>query len=348
MNIQAANVVYRDEIDAAIKEVLDSGWYILGDQLACFEKEYADFCGVRNAIGVGNGLDALVLILEAYKVLGRLEPGDEVIVPVNSFVASALAVSQAGLIPLFVDSDPESYLVSLADAAQRITSRTKAIMPVHLYGRVCDMDAVNAFAEAHDLLVIEDSAQAHGAKWKGRRTGGLGDAAGFSFYPAKNLGALGDGGAVTTDNDELAQTIKKLRNYGSEAKYVHEIKGVNSRLDEIHAAVLRVKLRHLDEDTEERRMQAEALNKKLESWSLVLPAHPAEREAHAWHLYVVRSSNRHSFMKEMATQGVECGIHYPIPIHHQGAYLEHRALKFPVAESYAGELVSLPLQLGSQ
>lgn len=345
MDIKAVNSVYRDEIDAAIKEVLDSAWYILGEQLAHFEKEFAGYCGVRNAIGVANGLDALILVMEAYKVLGKLEEGDEVIVPVNSFVASALAVSRAGLVPLFVDADPKTYLLSLEDAGQRITPRTKAIMPVHLYGRVCDMEAINAFAKEHNLLVIEDSAQAHGAKWKGQRAGGMGDAAGFSFYPAKNLGAIGDGGAVTTNDDELAQTIMKLRNYGSETKYIHELKGVNSRLDEIHAAVLRVKLRHLDKDTEQRRVLAESLNEKLASRDLVLPQHPSARDEHAWHLYVVRSKERDVFMKEMAAQNVECGIHYPIPIHHQEAYSEYKHLSFPIAESQAGELVSLPLPL---
>jgi len=346
MDIKATNEAYRDEIDAAIKEVLDSGWYILGEQLKNFEREFADYCGVDHAIGVGNGLDALVLILEAYKVMGKLEDGDEVIVPVNSFVASALAVSRAGLSPRFVDADPETYLLSLDAAAQQITPLTKAIMPVHLYGRVCDMDTMNAFAKQHDLLVIEDAAQAHGAKWQGERTGSLGDAAGFSFYPAKNLGAIGDGGAVTTNNAELAKTIQKLRNYGSETKYVHELKGVNSRLDEIQAAVIRVKLRHLDRDTEQRRLLAESLNEKLASRDLVLPQHPSEREAHAWHLYVVRSNKRDEFMDEMAAKGIECGIHYPIPIHYQEAYSECKHLSFPVAASQAGELVSMPLSAG--
>lgn len=343
MDIKASNAVYREEIDAAIKQVLDSGWYLLGEQLAEFESEFADFCGVDYAIGVGNGLDALVLIFEAYKVLGKLKVGDEVMVPVNSFIASALAVSRAGLTPVFVDADPETYLLSLEDAAARITSRTKAILPVHLYGRVCDMGVVNAFAKQHDLLVIEDAAQAHGGKWQGRRTGGLGDAAGFSFYPAKNLGALGDGGGVTTNDAELARTIKKLRNYGSETKYVHELKGVNSRLDEIHAAVLRVKLRHLDADTERRRVLAEGLSSSLATTHLVLPEHPTEREAHSWHLYVARSDERDKFMQQMAEQGIECGIHYPIPIHQQAAYEEFKGLSFPVAESLADKLVSIPL-----
>ena len=343
MDIKATNAGYRDEIDAAIKQVLDSGWYLLGEQLAGFEREFADFCGVEHAIGVGNGLDALVLIFEGYKALGKLQDGDEVIVPVNSFIASALAVSRAGLTPVFVDSDPETYLLSLDDAAARITPRCKAILPVHLYGRVCDMDAVNRFAKQHGLLVVEDAAQAHGAKWQGKRTGSLGDAAGFSFYPAKNLGALGDGGGVTTNDPELARTIKKLRNYGSETKYVHELKGVNSRLDEIHAAVLRVKLRHLDADTERRRVLAEGLNASLTTADLILPEHPAEREAHAWHLFVVRSNTREKFIAQMAAQGIECGIHYPIPIHHQAAYSECKHLSFPVAEAQASDLVSLPL-----
>jgi len=343
MDIKAVNEQYRPEIDAAIKEVLDSGWYIMGTQLEAFEREFADYCGVDHAIGVGNGLEALVLIFEAYKVLGKLKDGDEVIVPANSFIASALAVSRAGLTPRLVDIDPDTYLLSLDDAEERFTEKTKAILPVHLYGRVCDMDAVNAFAKKHDLLVVEDSAQAHGARWKGKRTGNLGDAAGFSFYPAKNLGALGDGGAVTTNDPELASVIRKLRNYGSETKYVHELKGGNSRLDEIHAAVLRVKLRYLDEETERRRVMAEQLSLKLASHDLTLPSYPEERESHAWHLYVVRSAQRDVFMQTMAERGIETGIHYPTPIHQQGAYSELNHLSFPVADTQAEELVSLPL-----
>jgi len=343
MDIKALNEKYRPEIDLAIKEVLDSGWYIMGAQLETFEREFADYCGVRHAIGVGNGLDALVLIFEAYKAMGQLKDGDEVIVPANSFIASALAVSRAGLTPLFVDNDLDTYLLSLNDASERITATTKAILPVHLYGRVCDMDAVNAFAKQHDLLVIEDSAQAHGAKWKEKCTGNLGDAAGFSFYPAKNLGALGDGGAVTTNDPELAKTIKKLRNYGGDIKYVHELKGVNSRLDEIHAAVLRVKLRYLDEETERRRIIAEHLNQKLQYLDIVLPSHPEDRKGHAWHLYVVRSKNRESLVQMMANQGVETGIHYPTPIHRQLAYKASNHLNFPVSEIQAPELLSLPL-----
>ena len=344
MDIKAANEAYRNEINVAISQVLDSGWYILGEQLAKFETEFANYCGVNHAVGVGNGLDALVLILEAYKEMGHLKNGDEVIVPVNSFIASALAVSRAGLIPCFVDCNPETYLLSLEDATERITSRTKAIMPVHLYGRLCNMNAVNAFAKQHGLLVIEDAAQAHGAQIHAERAGSLGDAAGFSFYPAKNLGAIGDGGAITTDDAELAQMIRKLRNYGSDSKYVHELKGVNSRLDEVHAAVLRVKLRHLDDDTERRRNLAEKLQEMLSSTNLILPVHPSERSAHAWHLYVVRTSERQHFMKEMAEQGVECGIHYPIPIHHQGAYHEYKNISYKVAEQQAPQLVSIPLQ----
>jgi len=345
MDIKAVNEQYRTEIDAAIKEVLDSGWYIMGTQLEAFEREFADYCGVDHAIGVGNGLEALVLIFEAYKVLGKLKDGDEVIVPANSFIASALAVSRAGLTPRLVDIDAETFLLSLDDAAERITEKTKAILPVHLYGRVCDMDAVNVFAKKHDLLVVEDSAQAHGAKWKGKRAGNLGDAAGFSFYPAKNLGALGDGGAVTTNDSELASVIRKLRNYGSETKYVHELKGGNSRLDEIHAAVLRVKLRYLDEETERRRVIAEQLSVKLASDDLILPSLPKDRESHAWHLYVVRSKQRDAFMQTMAERGIETGIHYPTPIHQQGAYSEFSELKFPVTDSQGEKLVSLPLDL---
>ena len=343
MDIRAINARYRTEIDAAIREVIEANWYIQGEQLDLFEQEFANYCGANHAIGVGNGLDALVLIFEAYKNLEKLQDGDEVIVPANSFIASALAVSRAGLTPLFVDIDPNTYLLSLADCEARITSKTRAILPVHLYGRVCDMDAIQSFAKEHNLIVIEDAAQAHGARWKGHRTGSLGDAAGFSFYPAKNLGALGDGGCVTTNDSDLADTIHKLRNYGSSKKYVHELKGVNSRLDEIHAAVLRVKLRHLDDDTEIRRTIAADLHKALASLDIVLPEIPEDREAHAWHLFVIRSSERENFMQSMTDKGIETGIHYPVPIHKQDAYPEFKHLQLPVTESQAKELISYPI-----
>ena len=343
LDLKAVNANYREELIQAVTRVIDSGWYILGEEVEQFEQEYAKYCGVEDAIGVGNGLDALTLIFEAYKILGRLNEGDEVIVPANSFIASALGASRAGLKPRFVDIDPGTYLLSLEDAERRTTSRTRAIMPVHLYGRVCDMDAVTQFAEKHALLVVEDAAQAHGAEWKGKRTGVLGDAAGFSFYPAKNLGALGDGGCVTTNDRELADLVRQLRNYGCETKYVNNYRGVNSRLDEIQAAVLRVKLRHLDEETAQRRDVAARYLAEITHPDVRLPSMPENAKSHAWHLFVIRLRRRDSFIADLKQRGIGCGVHYPIPIHKQHAYLDSGDESLPHAEAAADSVVSLPL-----
>jgi dTDP-4-amino-4,6-dideoxygalactose transaminase len=344
VDLKAVNSRYRDELIDAVTRVIDSGWYILGRELELFEQEFAAYCGVQRAIGVGNGLDALSLIFEGYRILGRLDEGDEVIVPANSFIASALGASRAGLKPLFVDIDPATYLLSLDDAERRITSRTRAIMPVHLYGRVCDMDAVTRFAQRHRLLVVEDTAQAHGAEWKGVRTGRLGDAAAFSFYPAKNLGALGDGACVTTNDQELADLVGKLRNYGCETKYVNKYRGVNSRLDEIQAAMLRVKLRHLDRETTHRREIAARYVAGITHPEVGLPSTPEDAKSHVWHLFVVRMPKRDQFIDSMKTRGIVCGIHYPVPIHKQAAYDEAGGLFLPEAETAAASVVSLPCQ----
>ena len=274
LDLKAVNQQYSAEIDAAIARVLDSGWYLLGQEGEAFEQEFADYCGVKHCLGVANGLDALVLILMGYQELGRMQPGDEVIVPANTYIASILAISRAGLRPVLVEPDERTYNIDPTLIESAITEKTRAILPVHLYGQCADMDPIRAIAQKHDLKVIEDAAQAHGATYRGRRAGALGDAAGFSFYPSKNLGALGDAGAVTTDDDDLAQAIRALRNYGSPVKYRNRYQGLNTRLDELQAAILRVKLKHLDVDTEKRRVIADYYLQHLagigeqEAWSM--------------------------------------------------------------------------------
>lgn len=346
LDLKAVNASYREELIEAVTRVIDSGWYILGKEVEQFEQEYAQYCGVAHAVGVGNGLDALTLIFDAYKILGRLDEGDEVIVPANSFIASALGVSHAGLKPIFVDIDPDTYLLSLEDAEQRVTSRTRAIVPVHLYGRVCDMDAVARFAKKHQLLVVEDAAQAHGAEWNGVRTGGLGDAAAFSFYPAKNLGALGDAGCVTTQDQELANLVRELRNYGCKTKYVNGYRGVNSRLDEIQAAMLRVKLRNLDREIGRRRQLAMYYRAHIINEKILLPTTTTDLNSHSWHLFVVRVQERDEFLKFMNARGIVCGIHYPVPIHRQAAYKEEGQTVLREVEAAAACVLSLPCQPG--
>ncbi len=330
----------RSGIDEAVQRVLSGGWYLLGGELRAFEEEYAAFCGARECIGVGNGLDALHLILRAMDI----GPGDEVIVPSNTFIASWLAVSQTGATPVPVEPDPRTYNLDPARIEAAVTGRTRAIMAVHLYGQPADMDAIGQVAARHGLRVVEDAAQAQGARCRGRRAGALGDAAAWSFYPGKNLGALGDAGAVTTDDPELAERIRVLRNYGSRVKYVHEVEGVNSRLDEIQAAVLRVKLGRLDEWNARRRAVAEVYGAALADSGVVLP-HVPEWAEPVWHLYVVRVSRRDALQRALAEQGIGTLVHYPTPPHLQGAY---RSLgmgpgTFPVSEEIHREVLSLPI-----
>jgi dTDP-4-amino-4,6-dideoxygalactose transaminase len=337
LDLRAVNDRHRAAIDHAIASVLDSGQTILGPQTSAFETEFARYCGSGNAVGVGNGLDALSLIIRA---LG-LSRGDEIIVPANTYIATVLAVSANGCVPVLVDPDPESMLLDPATIETRITPRTRAIIAVHLYGRLCDMEALTEIAGRHGLRLIEDAAQAHGAQRDGRRAGALGDAAGFSFYPTKNLGCLGDGGAVTTDDDALAERIRLLRNYGSSQKNVHEIAGVNSRLDELQAAVLRAKLPHLDRENQRRRDIAEQYREALSDTGLVLP--PAGSEDHVFHLYVVRTRERDRMCEALNAAGVGTAIHYPTPPHRQGAYRGLVRGPLPVAERLADEVLSLPL-----
>jgi len=345
LDLKNVNDAHEAEISAAIQRVLDSGWYLLGEEVSSFEREFADYCGSQHCIGVANGLDALILILMAYRELGVMAEGDEVIVPANTYIASILAISRAGLKPVLVEPDERTYNLdpNLIEAA--ITEKTKAIMAVHLYGQCADMDPISAIAKKHGLKVVEDAAQAHAATYRGRKTGSLGDAAGFSFYPGKNLGALGDGGAVTTSDDELADAIKALRNYGSHQKYHNKYKGMNSRLDEIQAGVLRVKLRHLDADTEKRRKVAQCyLNSRsaISNSQLVLP-YVADYGTHAWHLFVVRTPARDALADFLTKKGIQTVIHYPIPPHHQMAYSEFSGYSLPITEAIHREVLSLPI-----
>jgi dTDP-4-amino-4,6-dideoxygalactose transaminase len=344
LDLKAVNEQYRPEIDAAIKRVLDSGWYLLGDEGAAFEREFAEYCEVDHCLGVANGLDALTIILMAYRELGVMAEGDEVIVPANTYIASILAISRAGLKPVLVEPDERTYNIdpNLIEAA--ITEKTKAIMTVHLYGQCADMDPICAIAKKHALKVIEDAAQAHAATYRGRKTGSLGDAAGFSFYPGKNLGAIGDGGAVTTSDAALAEAIRALRNYGSHQKYHNKYKGMNSRLDEVQAAILRVKLKYLDPDTDKRRQVSEAYLSGLKSQpSGVTVPYVADYGTHAWHLFVVRTPKRDALAYRLTKLGIQTVIHYPIPTHQQQAYPELNSLSLPITEAIHREVLSLPI-----
>lgn len=331
----------KEELDAAFRRVMESGWYILGKEVDAFESEFAVYCETKHCIGVGNGLDAMHLIIRAYGI----GPGDEVIVPANTYIATWLAVTHAGAIPVPVEPDERTYNIDPAKIEQAITPKTKAIMVVHLYGQVADMDPINILARKHELKVIEDCAQAHGARYKGRRAGSLGDAAGFSFYPGKNLGAIGDGGAVTTDDHKLAERIRVLRNYGSHIKYHNEVVGYNSRLDELQAALLRVKLPKLDEWNERRRQVAVQYMQELSGQlELTLP-HVPEWAEPVWHLFVVRHAQRDALQKALTEAGVGTMIHYPIPPHLQLAYAELNLNEgdLPLSERMANEVLSLPM-----
>lgn len=339
LDLGAAYQEIKTELDDAIQRVLGSGWYILGEELEAFEAEFAAYCGARHCVGVGNGLDALHLILRAYGI----GPGDEVIVPAHTFIATWLAATHAGAKPVPVETrDDATYTMAPELIAAAITSRTKAIIPVHLYGRPADMDPVNRVAARHGLKVIEDAAQAHGARYRGRQVGSLGDAAAFSFYPGKNLGAFGDGGAVTTSDGELAAKLRSLRNYGSSAKYVHDLMGLNSRLDPLQAAILRVKLRHLDEWNARRLSLAECYRRQLGGTDVQLPD-ISPGFASVFHLFVIRSKKRDALQAGLQEAGIGTLIHYPIPPHKQGAYSSLCSLNLPIAERLAAEVLSLPM-----
>lgn len=344
LDLKKVNERFRIELDAAVKRVLDAGWYLLGREVERFEEDFAAYCGVKHCIGVANGLDALNLIIKAY----GFGPGDEIIVPANTYIASILAISENGCTPVLVDPNWLTRLIDEDLIEQAITPRTKAIMVVHLYGRAMNMKKVWALAKKYNLKVIEDSAQSHGAKFEGRRCGNLGDASGFSFYPGKNLGCLGDGGAVTTNDDELAAKIRAIRNYGSDYKYHHIYKGTNSRLDEVQAAWLGVKLPHLDEDNAIRARIAARYCAEIKNPLIELPDDPNSTMeignlSHVWHVFAVTCKERDRLNKWLTDHGIQTNIHYPTPPHKQGAYAELSNLSSPVSERMHREILSLPL-----
>jgi len=340
LDLGAAYHELKGEIDAAMQRVLDSGWYILGPEVDAFEAEWAAYCGADHAVGLANGLDALVLALRALDI----GAGDEVIVPSNTYIATWLAVSAVGARPVPVEPDPATHNIDPARIEAAITPATRALLPVHLYGQPVDLDPILALARQQGLAVIEDAAQAHGARYKGQRIGAHADVVCWSFYPGKNLGALGDGGAITTNRTDLADRIRLLRNYGSREKYLNEVQGANSRLDPLQAAVLRVKLRHLDAWTDRRRAIASAYCDALQASGLVLPHVPAWADP-VWHLYVVGALNRDDLQARLGSAGIGTLIHYPIPPHMQAAYssLGFAPADFPIARDSAQQILSLPI-----
>ena len=342
LDLKAINAQYRDELVDACTRVIDSGWYIGGSELKQFEQQFANYCGTKYAIGVANGLDALILTLRAWKELGKLKDGDEVIVPSNTYIASILAISANNLRPVLVEPCVDSFNIDPKKIEMAITSKTKAILPVHLYGQLADMPAIMDIAKRHELLVLEDSAQAHGACLDDRRAGSWGDASGFSFYPGKNLGALGDAGAITTSDEELAHTLRALRNYGSHDKYKNLFQGVNSRLDEIQAAMLNVKLNNLDVEIAHRRKVANAYLDGINNKAIILPTKEHD-SAHVWHVFVIRCERRDELQQYLTDNGIQTLIHYPVPPHQQLAYKEWNELSYPVSESIHAEVLSLPI-----
>lgn len=348
LDLKSINAQYRNELISAATQVIDSGWYIQGSNVEAFEAEFSDYCGVKNCIGVANGLDALILIFRAYIELGKLKEGDEIIVPANTYIASILAITENNLKPILVEPDGETFNILPENIVQSITPNTKAILAVHLYGQLADMPEIIAVAKENSLLVIEDSAQAHGARVGGRVAGSWGDASGFSFYPGKNLGALGDAGAVTTNNDELAEAIRSLSNYGSRVKYKNEYKGINSRLDEMQAAFLRIKLKKLDMESLCRRKIAMAYTQGIDNPLVTLPVDKLKLsiealQNHVFHLYVIRTKEREKLQRHLRVHEIESLIHYPIAPHQQNAYQEWSDLKLPVTENIHNEVLSLPV-----
>ena len=343
LDLQKINQKYAEELKQEAADVIDSGWFLMGEKLTTFEASFAKFNGVKHAIGVANGLDALRLILKAYIDLGFMQEGDEVIVPANTYIASLLSISDNNLIPILVEPDLNTYNLDLNLIEAKITKKTKAIMVVHLYGCVCWNEALEALAKKYNLKIIEDNAQAVGATYKGKRTGNLGDAAGFSFYPGKNLGALGDSGAVTTNDDALAQHIRALGNYGSTKKYVNDFQGLNSRLDEIQAGFLSVKLKYIDFENARRQEIAARYIAEIKNDKIILPVNPTDVKNHVWHLFVVRTENRTALQDFLLENGVQTLIHYPIPPHKQEAYKAMNNESYPITEKIHNEVLSLPI-----
>lgn len=346
LDLKNINQQYRDELIEVCTRVIDSGWYIGGKELATFENNFAAYCGTRYAIGVANGLDALILTLRAWKELGKLQDGDEVIVPSNTYIASILAITANNLTPILVEPELSSYNIDPLKIQQTITDKTRIILAVHLYGQLADMPKIMQIAKQHNLLVLEDSAQSHGAQLKGKKVGNWGHAAGFSFYPGKNLGALGDAGIVTTNDEELAQTIRALGNYGSFRKYENHYKGVNSRLDEIQAAMLSVKLKYLNREIERRREIAQLYLAGIKNPLIELPVihgNANQYLSHVWHLFVIRTKHRDLLQKYLSDKGIQTLIHYPTAPHKQQAYQKWNNLSYPISEQIHEEVISLPI-----
>ncbi|MBP2167471.1 dTDP-4-amino-4,6-dideoxygalactose transaminase [Erwinia toletana] len=342
LDLKAINARYSTELKEACSRVIESGWYILGEELKNFEKNFATYVKTKYAIGVANGLDALILTLCAWKELGYIKTGDEVIVQANTYIASIIAITQNGLVPVFVEPDEVSFNLNAKNIKDAITEKTRVILPVHLYGQISPMREIMQIAQQHNLLVLEDCAQSHGALIDGKPAGSWGNAAGFSFYPGKNLGALGDAGAITTNDDTLASTLVALRNYGSHKKYENIYVGLNSRMDEIQAAMLNVKLKYLDFDTTVRQKIAEKYNTGIKNQHIKLP-YVRDKKEHVWHLYVIQSQDRESLKKYLDENDVQTLIHYPIPPHKQIAYKKYNNLILPVTESIHSSVLSLPL-----
>jgi dTDP-4-amino-4,6-dideoxygalactose transaminase len=344
LDLQKINLAHEAELQEALNQVLLNGWYIRGKFHDEFESKFANYCGTSRCVGVANGLDALILIFKGFKQLGLLKDGDEVIVQANTYIASIISITASGLVPVFVEPDKDTYNLSVENVSKAITSKTKAILAVHLYGQLSPMRELKELAEKNNLLLVEDCAQSHGAKdHRGLKAGNLSDAAGFSFYPGKNMGALGDAGAVTTSNESLANIIKTMGNYGSQKKYYNEVQGVNSRLDEIQAAVLLVKLKYIDHENEIRRRIAKRYLTEIKNPHLILPKSTPGSLDHVFHVFVIRSKNRKELIEFTDAQGIQTLIHYPIPFHKQGAYQEYSSLQLPITEKIHEEILSIPI-----
>lgn len=338
LNLKKINCRFSSEIDAALSRVLSNGIYVLGEENNGFCKSFAQYCGAKYTIGVGNGMDAIKLIIKGY----GFQEKDEIIVPANTYIATILAISENGCSPVLVEPNIDTYNIEPDLIEERITEKTRAIMIVHLYGQVVQMDKIWDLAKKYNLKVIEDAAQAHGARYRDKLAGNLGDAAGFSFYPSKNLGCLGDGGAITTNDDSLFEKIVALRNYGSFVKYQNLYKGINSRLDEIQAAVLNIRLKYLDQDNARRKEISKYYRDNIRNGEITLPS-TYDELAHVWHVFVVRTGNRDHFQKYLAESGIQTVIHYPVPPHKQPAYREWNNLSFPITEKIHREVISLPI-----
>ncbi|TLX27217.1 DegT/DnrJ/EryC1/StrS family aminotransferase [Chryseobacterium indologenes] len=343
LDLQKINMNHQQEIEEALLQTFRSGWYLLGEKVKKFEEQLSSYCNVPYAIGVANGLDALRLIFRAYIELGIMQEGDEILVPANTYIASILALTDNKLVPVLVEPDINTYNVDLAKLEEKITPKTKAILLVHLYGSIVFSEDLQALSEKYNLKIVEDNAQAIGASWKDRKSGGLGDAAGFSFYPGKNLGAIGDSGAITCKDKNLSDCIRALANYGSQVKYVNQYQGYNSRMDEIQAAVLSVKFNYLDIENSKRKEIANRYLSEITHPKISLPHHKLDEHSHVYHVFVIRSEKRDQLQQYLTDNGIQTLIHYPIPPHHQEAYSEWKDLQLPITEKIHKEVLSIPI-----